>query len=130
MRAVILSILFFLSFGAVHAQGFPINGFADLNETLSPAVVNIAAAQRIGDENGMPAFPEGSPLERFNQLFGDAPRIANSLGSGFIIDPSGIVVTNNHVIDDADEVEVTLPDGRTFPAEVLGRDIATDLAVL
>ncbi len=130
MRAVILSILFVLSFGAVHAQGFPINGFADLNETLSPAVVNIAAAQRIGDENGMPAFPEGSPLERFNQLFGDAPRIANSLGSGFIIDPSGIVVTNNHVIDDADEVEVTLPDGRTFPAEVLGRDIATDLAVL
>lgn len=113
------------------AQRFPSEGFADLAEELSPAVVNISAAQRIGaEDSGLPDFPEGSPLERFNELFGDAPRIANSLGSGFIIDPEGIVVTNNHVIDEADEVEVTLSDGRTFPADFVGRDPATDLAVL
>lgn len=126
----VISLILVLAAGA-HAQRFPVEGFADLNERLSPAVVNISTAQRIGDDNGnLPDFPEGSPLERFNEFFGDAPRIANSLGSGFIIDPSGIVVTNNHVIEDADEIEVTLTDGRTLPAELVGRDPVTDLAVL
>jgi serine protease Do len=106
------------------------DGFADLAERLSPAVVNISAAQRLDSGDGLPEFPEGSPLERFNDIFGDAPRIANSLGSGFIIDSEGLVVTNNHVIDGADEVEVALPDGRVFPAEVVGIDPVTDLAVL
>jgi len=106
------------------------DGFADLAERLSPAVVNISAAQHLDASDGLPDFPEGSPLERFNNIFGDAPRIANSLGSGFIIDPSGIVVTNNHVINDADAVEVSLPDGRVFPAEIIGIDPVTDLAVL
>ncbi|MCW5725700.1 MAG: Do family serine endopeptidase [Maricaulaceae bacterium] len=105
-------------------------GFAELNERLSPAVVNIAAAQRLGRSERLPSFPQGSPLERFNELFGDSPRIANSLGSGFIIEANGVVVTNNHVIDGADEVEVTLQDGRVFPAEIVGRDAATDIAVL
>ncbi|MEE2566964.1 Do family serine endopeptidase [Hyphobacterium marinum] len=131
MRVFLAFFAILLVSGAAHAQRFPSEGFADLNERLSPAVVNISAAQRVGGEAGLPAFPEGSPLERFNQLFGDdAPRIANSLGSGFVIDPDGVVVTNNHVIDEADEVEVTFPDGRTFPAEIVGRDPATDLAVL
>tara|TARA_R110002096_G_scaffold36733_1_gene102321 strand:- start:910 stop:2292 length:1383 start_codon:yes stop_codon:yes gene_type:complete len=131
MRVFLAFFAALLVTGTVSAQEFPSRGFADLNDQLSPAVVNIAAAQRVGGEAGLPAFPEGSPLERFNQLFGDdAPRIANSLGSGFVIDASGIVVTNNHVIDEADEVEVTFPDGRTFPAEIVGRDAATDLAVL
>ena len=89
---------------ALQAHPAP-DGFADLAERLSPAVVNISAAQRLDSEDGLPEFPEGSPLERFNDIFGNAPRIANSLGSGFIIDPSGLVVTNNHVIDGADEVE-------------------------
>ncbi|MEA1942658.1 MAG: Do family serine endopeptidase [Pseudomonadota bacterium] len=106
------------------------DGFADLAERLSPAVVNISAAQRLDSGEGLPEFPEGSPLERFNDIFGDAPRIANSLGSGFIIDSEGLVVTNNHVIDGADEVEVALQDGRVFPAEVVGIDPVTDLAVL
>ena len=108
----------------------PLDDFVELNEALSPAVVNIATASRIGDEDGMPVFPPGSPLERFNDMLGDGPRVERSLGSGFIIDPEGLVVTNNHVIDEADEVEVVLVDGQVLPAEIIGRDPATDLAVL
>lgn len=125
-----IAVLFLLILPAPALAHPAPDGFADLAERLSPAVVNISAAQRLDEEDGLPDFPEGSPLERFNDIFGNAPRIANSLGSGFIIDPSGIVVTNNHVIDGADEVEVSLPDGRVFPAEVLGIDAVTDLAVL
>lgn len=125
-----LAVLFVLLLPAkAFAHPAP-DGFADLAERLSPAVVNISAAQRLDGGEGLPEFPEGSPLERFNDIFGNGPRIANSLGSGFIIDPEGIVVTNNHVIEGADEVEVALPDGRVFPAEVLGIDAVTDLAVL
>ena len=112
------------------AQAQPNEGFADLNDRLSPAVVNIATAQRLGEEDGMPVFPPGSPLERFNDLLGEGPRMARSLGSGFVVDPDGLVVTNNHVIEDADEVEVVLQDGRVLPAQIIGRDPATDLAVL
>ena len=134
MRRILVSLL--ISFATALAvspgvQAHPApDGFADLAERLSPAVVNISAAQRLDSGEGLPEFPEGSPLERFNDIFGDAPRIANSLGSGFIIDPEGLVVTNNHVIDGADEVEVALPDGRVFPAEIVGIDPVTDLAVL
>lgn len=109
----------------------PNEGFADLAEELSPAVVNISAAQRVREDSDMPTFPPGSPLERFNDLLGDSPSVANSLGSGFVVDGSeGLVVTNNHVVEEADEVEVTFPDGRTYPAEIIGLDPATDLAVL
>lgn len=129
MRRLLAFILFLVVPMSAQAHPAP-DGFADLAERLSPAVVNISAAQRLASEDGMPEFPEGSPLERFNDIFGNAPRIANSLGSGFVIAPSGIVVTNNHVIDGADDVEVSLPDGRVFPAEVIGVDVLTDLAVL
>jgi len=130
MRAIsVLFTLFAAVFCAGQAAAQPREGFADLAERLSPSVVNISTAQSVSP-GGMPTFPPGSPLERFNDLLGDQPRIANSLGSGFIIDASGLVVTNNHVVDEADEVEVTLFDGRTLPAEIIGRDPATDLAVL
>jgi serine protease Do len=129
MRSLLALVLFLVLPAAALAQHGP-SGFADLAEGLSPAVVNIAAAQRLDAGDGLPEFPEGSPLERFNDIFGDAPRIANSLGSGFIINATGLVVTNNHVIDGADEVEVSLPDGRVFPAEIIGIDTLTDLAVL
>src|SRR3546814_5551387 len=85
-------------------------------------------------------FPEGSPFEEFFERFGEqfggrdhsqgAPQRATALGSGFIIDATGYVVTNNHVIDGASEVSVRLGDETVYPAEVVGTDPATDLALL
>lgn len=108
------------------------DGFSELSKTLMPSVVNISTSQRV-IEAGMPEFPEGSPMERFNDLFGrddDGFRRTSSLGSGFVISASGYIVTNNHVIEDADEIEVTFPDGTTLPAELIGKDAETDIAVL
>ena len=91
----------------------------------------------------MPQLPPGSPFEEFFEEFfknrrgqggpnggAPTPRRVNSLGSGFIIDPSGLVVTNNHVIADADEINVILNDGTTLKADIVGRDTKTDLALL
>src|SRR5262249_86718 len=107
------------------------------------AVVNISTSQTVDAKSGpMPQLPPGSPFEEFFEEFfknrrqGDqqnrerAPRRVNSLGSGFIIDPSGIVVTNNHVISDPDEINVVLNDGTKLKAEIIGRDQKTDLALL
>jgi len=107
--------------------------FVELSERLSPAVVNISTAQTIEIDTGNQAFPKGSPLEKFNDFFGDGGdknRIARSLGSGFVIDKSGYIVTNNHVIEGADEIEVAFPDGSTFEAVLIGRDPSTDIALL
>ncbi len=112
--------------------------FADLTENLVDAVVNVSTSQDVAPSEGldMPDLPEGSPFqdffdEFFNNHGGDnRPRRVNSLGSGFVIDGSGIIVTNNHVIDDADEIVVNFNDGRELPAEVIGIDKQTDLAVL
>lgn len=105
---------------ATIARGGP-GGFADLAETLTPAVVNISSAQRA------PGAPASGDLEPLQKKFGGR---AVSLGSGFIISPNGIVVTNNHVIDNADEISVTLSDGREFKANIRGVDRETDIAVL
>lgn len=105
---------------AAAQRGTP-ESFADLAEKLTPSVVNISSSQRVA---GTRASGELEPLQR---KFGRQPV---SLGSGFIIDASGIVVTNNHVIDQADDITVTLSDGREFSATVRGRDRETDLAVL
>ncbi|MGB7203883.1 MAG: trypsin-like peptidase domain-containing protein, partial [Anderseniella sp.] len=120
---------------------------ADLAERLSPAVVNISTSQKVsGSENSpVPNVPEGTPFREFFEEFfkkqqeqeqgqGQGqeqgptpgrpapPRSANSLGSGFVIDAEGTVITNNHVIDGADEIEVIFNDGRRLKAELVGKD--------
>ena len=129
---------------AAHARG-P-EGIADAAEKVIDAVVNISTSQTIASagkgSDATPQLPKDSPFEEFFDDFfknrkgggngegNGSPRKVNSLGSGFIIDASGIVVTNNHVIADADEVNVILNDGTKLRAEVLGRDKKTDLALL
>jgi serine protease Do len=131
------------------ARGAP-DSFADLAAKLLPGVVNISSSQTLtadkGDKPGVgpeiPQFPPGSPFEQFFRDFlernhrggghGDnsPPRKVQSLGSGFIVDSAGIVVTNNHVIDEADEITVILQDNTTLKATLIGRDQRTDIAVL
>ena len=117
---------------------------ADLAEQLTGAVVNISTSQTVSGQRTvpMPSLPEGSPFREFFEDFfnrqqqgknnnNDNPtRKVNSLGSGFVIDPSGIIVTNNHVIADADEIEVNFSDGSKLKATVIGKDAKTDLALL
>ncbi len=158
------------------ARGAP-DSFADLAQSLLPAVVNISSTQNVqtaSSDKGpeMPVFPPGSPFEQFFKDFmnrhghgggsggggsggggddnGDPgedapdgapdqgqadphqghPHRMQSLGSGFIVDSSGIVITNNHVIDGADEISVTLQDGATLKATLIGHDDRNDIAVL
>ena len=110
------------------------NSFADQVENLSPSVVNISTTTVVSNKPGadMPQFPPGSPFEDFFKNFGDndRQRKAQSLGSGFIIDAEGIVVTNYHVIENAEEIRVILADETSFTATVLGQDKKTDIAVL
>jgi serine protease Do len=120
----------------------PVEGFADLAERLMPAVVNISTSQTVQQRNsrgpGQPPFGDFFE-EFFNQRRGPngAPnrqspqsRKVSSLGSGFVVDPSGIIITNNHVIEEADEITINFSDGSKLPAEIIGRDPKTDLAVL
>ena len=134
------------------------DSFADLAAQLLPSVVNVSSSQRVqasadrGPE--IPGFPPGSPFEQFFHDFLDRNRPpgqrraepqspdrqwrrpapgagrAVSLGSGFIIDPAGYIVTNNHVIDGADEISVTLTDNTTLKAKLVGKDERVDLALL
>ncbi len=117
--AVIMAVGFLATTGSALARGAP-ESFADLAERLTPSVVNISSSQQI----------RGAASGELGELQKKFTRQPVSLGSGFIIDASGIVVTNNHVIDNADEITVKLHDGREFRASVTGRDRETDLAVL
>ncbi|MDP5306007.1 DegQ family serine endoprotease [Paracoccus spongiarum] len=122
------------------------DSFADLVEKVSPAVVNITTTSVVAAPAGGqgPMFPEGSP---FSDLFRDfgfpgmpgpdgqqqrrgPPQRSNALGSGFVISADGYIVTNNHVIDGADAIEIEFYSGKTLPAEVVGTDPNTDVAVL
>ena len=112
------------------------DSFADLAGKLLPTVVNISTSQTLKapPQSAMPQLPPGSPLEDlFKNFLGpkpNTPRHVTSLGSGFIIDSSGYIVTNNHVIEDSDQITVSLQDGTQLPARVIGRDTKTDLALL
>lgn len=119
------------------AQNMP-NSFADLAADVSPAVVNITTStviNRPGDELNA---PQGSPFDDLFKEFtdrnrGDNPppeRRGTALGSGFIISADGYVVTNNHVIEDADEIEIELRSGEKLPATLVGTDERTDIALL
>ncbi len=118
------------------------DNFADLAERLSPAVVNITTTTNIAqvDRGPAPVLPEGSPFEEFFRDFMDRQpgqgrpdprqRRANALGSGFIISADGYIVTNNHVIEQADEISIELFDGGNLNATLVGRDPRTDIALL
>jgi serine protease Do len=112
------------------------DSFADLADKLLPTVVNISTSQTLKapPQNAIPQLPPGSPLEDlFKNFLGpkpNTPRHVTSLGSGFIIDPGGYIVTNNHVIEDSEQITVSLQDGTQLPAKVVGRDLKTDLALL
>jgi serine protease Do len=109
--------------------------FADLVERVSPAVVTVTVEQKV-DPMQAADLPEDlpAPFRQFFHQFNDgqqqAPRKAIAMGSGFIIDKSGLIVTNNHVIDDSTKITVKLPDGRQFAAKLIGADPATDIALL
>ncbi len=121
------------------AQG-PVS-VADLAENLADAVVNISTAQTVQGRRSvpMPQVPDGSPFQEFFEEFFNrqnrdneqAPRRVQSLGSGFVIDGTeGIIITNNHVIEGADEITANFNDGTALRAEIIGTDEKTDLAVL
>ncbi len=124
--------------GPAFAQARPTN-LADLAEQVDDAVVNISATQTIEEKgSAIPDLPKGTPFdEMFEEFFknhGGVPhpraQKAQSLGSGFVIDPSGIVITNNHVVGDANDIVVIFTDGRKLKAKVIGKDSKVDVAVL
>ena len=135
----LIFLLFFLQATLSFAQMMP-NSFADLAEKISPSVVNITTTTvTAGKANQAPRglVPEGSPFEEFFKEFDDRrrggnlrPRRSSALGSGFVISPSGFIVTNNHVIDGADEIQIEFFSGKVLPAKVIGTDKNTDIAVL
>ncbi|PPR16170.1 MAG: Periplasmic pH-dependent serine endoprotease DegQ [Alphaproteobacteria bacterium MarineAlpha9_Bin3] len=138
---VFLSTLFLVlvfSYSSL-ADSYPPD-FSDLSARLSPAVVSISTTMSVEpNAPGAPKFPPGSPFEDFfNDFFekrgGQRPprerRPQQAMGSGFIIDSSGLIVTNNHVIEDAISINVILTDNRSFKAKLVGKDKKTDLALL
>ena len=133
----VFSMLMLLNMSA-YARGAP-ESFADLAEELSPSVVNITTSTTIAGvtDQARPQIPEGSPFEDlFKDFFNNGeggqarPRRSSALGSGFVISADGYIVTNNHVIDKADEIVIEFFDGKELVAELVGRDPKTDIAVL
>lgn len=107
--------------------------FADLVEKVKPAVVNISTTEKVENKQRQKQMPPGSLEDFFRQFMEQGQRRRgpqHALGSGFIVDPSGYIVTNNHVIEDAAKIVVTLDDGSEHPAIVKGRDAKTDVALL
>jgi serine protease Do len=125
---------------SVLAKGAP-DSFADLAERFSPSVVNITTSTVVAGRTGPQGIvPEGSPFEDFFREFqspdgpggkkGRRPRRSSALGSGFVISEDGYVVTNNHVIEGADEIMIEFFEGGELPAKVVGTDPKTDIALL
>ena len=133
-------LLLVQAFAAVPARAAP-ESFAELAAQISPSVVNITTSTTVSRNTGpTPQVPEGSPFEDFFRDFmdrqdGDRPRRSSALGSGFVISEDGFIVTNNHVIEGADEILIEFFPGagqpeKRLPAKVIGTDPKTDLALL
>ena len=134
IRKIFLTLLFVFSISSIsNSQNIP-GSFADLAEKLMPSVVNISTTQTVVTRsNPFPnfQFPPGSPFEDMFKEFGTPQeRQTSALGSGFIIDEKGIVVTNNHVIEGAEDIVVQVNGEKKFKAKVIGADPLSDIAVL
>jgi serine protease Do len=135
--ALFVALAVVLSAAQARAQAAP-PSFADLVDQVGDAVVNITTSAIVaGREGPMPDMPPGSPLEDFFNDFLDrqqgperAPRRSQALGSGFVISEDGFIVTNNHVIEGADEILIEFRSGIELAAELVGRDPNTDIALL
>ncbi|MFL2800671.1 MAG: DegQ family serine endoprotease [Paracoccaceae bacterium] len=134
----IFLLFFLISSGIIHGKEAPYS-FSNLVEKLSPSVVNITTSSTVPNRQDLnPQLPPGSPFEDLFKDFMDreqngAPRRqrrGTALGSGFIISADGYVVTNNHVIENADQIEIEFFDGRFMEASVVGTDPKTDVALL
>ena len=129
-----LVILFLINLNTVSNSSNVPSSFADLAEELMPSVVNISTTQTVVTKtNPFPnfQFPPGSPFEDMFKEFGTPQeRKASALGSGFIIDKDGTVVTNNHVIKDADDILVRVNGDKEYKAKIIGTDPLSDIAVL
>jgi serine protease Do len=138
-RAILTVILSLAAFGA-YAQGRELPDFTDLAERQGPSVVNISTTQVQTARRNIPQFPnidENDPMFDFFRRFiprqpGPGPREfeGRSLGSGFIISGDGYILTNAHVVENADEITVKLTDKREFKGRVIGADKRTDVALL
>ena len=144
---LLIFIFFLISSGGTEVDKLPRSGFADIVEPLMPAVVSVYRVKNLKKLNRERStfnkmFPEGSPFEHFNDFFdhfglkefegsvdGGSSK-SQALGSGFIIDSSGYIVTNNHVVKDADEISIKMHDSTEFEAKLVGSDSKTDLALL
>ncbi len=133
IKFLFLAFIFTFSFSTLsNSQSVPAS-FADLAERLMPSVVNISTTQTVTTtSNPFPfQFPPGSPFEDMFKEFGTPQeRKSSALGSGFIIDEKGIVVTNNHVIQDAEDIVVIVNGDQEYKAKVVGADPLSDIAVL
>ena len=133
LKTIFFSIVFTLFFNInTFSKSIP-SSFADLAEKLMPSVVNISTTQTVTTTtNPFPfQFPPGSPFEDMFKEFGTPQeRQSTALGSGFIIDEKGIVVTNNHVIQDAEDIIVRVNGNKEYKAKVIGADPLSDIAVL
>ncbi len=132
MKKVVRLILFsILLISPLAANALP-PSFADLVDAQKAAVVNISTTQTVSAQQMLPpGVMPGSPFEDFfRDFFPQQPQERNSLGSGFIISKDGYVVTNNHVVDNADSVTVKNSEGQEFEAEIVGTDAKLDIALL
>jgi serine protease Do len=135
--AALIALSLLVAITPARAQSAPPATFADLVDQVGDAVVNITTSSLVASRQGPgPVVPEGSPLEDFFNEFLDrqapdsGPRRSQALGSGFLISDDGYIVTNNHVIEGADEITIEFRAGFTLPAELVGTDPNTDIAVL